>query len=520
MRTYELNVHHWVAAVVVLCTYHTMTIEAAEKNSSYKAALESITTGELRTHVAYLADDALEGREAGKPGNREAADYLVEKLRQLGLEPGGTDGGYFQPFEPNYRNILALLPGSDPKLKHEVIILGAHYDHVGYGTEENSHGPYGVIHNGADDNASGTSGLLELAEAFTMLPEAPRRSILFAFWDAEEMGMFGSKHWVDHPTIPLDLVATMVNLDMIGRLRENRLAVLASRTAYGWRRLVSQHNDGPDLALDFSWSLEEWSDHTTFIEKDIPVLLLSTGEHEDYHRPSDDAHLIDHDGLNRIVRLTFGLVNDLADRTESLRFRPAAREETEKMQKELAARVPRLLDRFGASWQQQQSQGGGVRLTRVVYNEPASRSKLRSGDRIVQFAGHEIVTGDDLTGAITAAESPVTAVVYRSGRREPQELTVELTGKPMRLGIAWRQDDAEPGAIILTSVVPGSAAARAGLQLGDRVYQAAGQDFTDDGQFVQLATGSDESLTLLVERDGRIQTVVLQFTDYPTKKAA
>lgn len=520
MRTCELNVHRWVVAVVVLCTYHTMTLEAAEKNSSYKAALESITTGELRTHVAYLADDALEGREAGKPGNREAGDYLVEELRRLGLEPAGTDGGYFQPFDPNYRNILALLPGSDPQLKHEVIILGAHYDHVGYGAKHNSHGPIGVIHNGADDNASGTSGLLELAEAFTILPEGPRRSILFVFWDAEEMGMFGSKHWVDHPTIPLDRVATMVNLDMIGRLRENQLAVLASRTAYGWRRLVSRHNEDSDLTLDFSWSLEDWSDHTTFIEKDIPVLLLSTGEHEDYHRPSDDAHRIDHDGMNRIVRLTFGLVNDLANRSESLRFRPAAREETEKMQKELAARVPRLADRFGASWQQESSLGDGVRLTRVVYNRPAGRSKLRSGDRIVQFAGHEILTGDDLTGAITSAENPVTAVVYRSGRREPQELTVELSGKPMRLGITWRQDDAEPGAITLTSVVPGSAAAKAGLQLGDRVYQAAGQDFADDGQFVRLVTGSTESLTLLVERNGRIQTVVLQFTDHPTKKAA
>jgi len=462
----------------------------------------------------------LEGREAGKPGNREAADYLVERLSRLGLQPAGTDGGYFQPFEPNYRNILALLPGSDPQLKDEVVILGAHYDHVGYGTEQNAYGPYDAVHNGADDNASGTSGLLELAEAFTMLGEAPRRSILFVFWDAEEQGMFGSKHWVQHPTVPLEQVTAMVNLDMIGRLGDKRLAVLASRTAYGWRRLVSRHNAGPDLTLDFSWSLEEWSDHTTFLEKDIPVLLLSSGEHEDYHRPSDDANRIDHDGMNRIVRLTFGVVNDLADRSESIRFRGAAREENEKMHKELAAKVPRLLDRFGASWQEMPSRDGGVRLTRVVYNAPASRSRLRSGDRIVQFAGHEILSGDDLTGAITSAESPVTAVVYRSGRREPQELTVELAGKPMRLGIAWRQDDAEPGTIILTSVVPGSAAARAGLQIGDRVYQAAGEDFTDDAEFVRLATSSDESVQLLVERDGRLKTVVLQFIEQPTKKAA
>jgi len=525
MRTCELNVHRLVVAGVMLCTCYAMTLEAAENNSSYRvasygAALESITAGELQTHVAFLADDALEGREAGKPGNREAADYLVARLERLGLQPGGTDGTFFQPFEPNYRNVLALLPGSDPQLKDEVVILGAHYDHVGYGAEHNSHGPFGVIHNGADDNASGTSGLLEIAEAFTKLPTPPRRSILFVFWDAEELGMYGSKHWVENPTVPLQRVAAMVNLDMIGRPQEDRLMVLASRTAPGWRRLVSRHNDRSDLTLDFGWSLEEWSDHTIFIEKDIPSLLFTTGEHEDYHRPSDDAHRIDHEGLNRIVRLTFGVVNELAERPEPMHFRAAALKETEKMRKELAAREPQLLDRFGAKWQKQPSRRGGVRLTRVAYNKPASRSKLRSGDRIVEFAGHEIVDGDDLTGAITAAESPVTAVVYRSGRREPLEMTIELAGKPMRLGISWRQDEAEPGAIILTTVVPGSAAAKAGLQRGDRVYRAAGQDFADDAEFLRLANDSPDSLTLEIERNGRVRTVILQFTDQPTKKAA
>ena len=218
--------------VVVSCSCWTVPSQAIEKSSSYLAALESISTEDLRQHVDYLAGNALEGREAGTPGSRKAADYLQARLDHLKIRAAGEDGGFLQPFSPNFRNVLGLLEGSDPVLKNQVIIVSAHYDHVGYGTRENSQGPIGQIHNGADDNASGTSALLELSEAFDRLPQPPKRSILFACWDAEEMEMLGSIHWADHPTIPLDLVVAVVNMDMIGRLRDNRLTVYGSRTAY------------------------------------------------------------------------------------------------------------------------------------------------------------------------------------------------------------------------------------------------------------------------------------------------
>jgi len=524
MRTCDRSVHRWVVAAAVACMFCTVGATAAERTSTYFSALESITAGELQHYVDYLADDALEGREAGSPGDREAARFLTEHLEQLRLRPAGIDGGFFQPFDPNYRNILALLPGSDPELKDQVIVVGAHYDHVGYGTKYNSAGPIGQIHNGADDNASGTSGLLELAQALAMLPEPPKRSVLLVFWDAEEKGMFGSKHWLAHPTIPLNRVAAMINVDMIGRLRNDRVIVVGSRSSYGWRRLLSSHNDGPALHLDFTWSMEDLSDHSPFFDSGIPVLLLTTGEHENYHRPSDDANLINNAGMRRVVQLLFGTLCDLADEPTTPGFRADARRETQAARERLAERLPETAipaaNRLGADWDEPRTSGSGVRVKGVEWNSPAARSGLRSGDRIVRFANHDILSADDLTGAVTAAENPVVAVVYRQGRREPQEMTFELTGKPLRLGITWRVDDAEPGTVIITHVVPGSPAAFAGLSRGDRIYQVAGQDFADDAEFARLATSLPEPLELLVERDGQLRIVVLHFQSKPTKRAA
>ena len=138
--------------------------------------------------------------------------------------------------------MLAILQGSDPKLRDQVIVVGAHYDHLGYGGRA-SLGPYGYIHPGADDNASGTAAVLELAKAFTILSAPPKRSILFAAWDAEEKGLLGSKYWVAHPTVPLEHVVAAVNLDMVGRLRDDHLIVFGARSGYGWRRLLSSQND-------------------------------------------------------------------------------------------------------------------------------------------------------------------------------------------------------------------------------------------------------------------------------------
>ncbi len=469
-------------------------------------------------HVDYLADDSLEGREPGTRGGLLAGDYLRDQLEALGLSAAGPDGGFFQPFEAGRRNVLAMVEGSDPQLKHEVVVVCAHYDHVGYGTEENSAGPIGQVHNGADDNASGTSALLELAGAFARLSPPPKRSILMAFFDGEEAGMHGSRHWVAQPTVPLERVVAAVNLDMVGRLRDNRLTVYGSRTGYGLRRLVSRQNEETALSIDFSWELEDDADHYTFFRGDVPVLFFHTGLHDEFHSPKDDAHLIDSQGMGRVTRLAFAVVCELAQRDTTSEFRQAAGSETEDLRQKLAEYEPKLPDRLGAKWPQQAASRGGVWVSHVAAGSPAAKAGIRRGDRVVRFAGHEIEADDELATAVLFASHEVPVTVRRPRQRDLLDLTVELDGSPIRLGITWRADEAEPGTVVLTHVVSGSPAFAGGLRSGDRVYRIDGRDFTADA-FVEMVNRPSAALALLVERDGQIFTAVLRF-DSPAKKQA
>jgi membrane-associated protease RseP (regulator of RpoE activity) len=481
--------------------------------------MESISSEQLRGYVDYLADDALEGREAGSRGSREAGQYLAARLEQFGVGGAGVDGGYFQPFEPDFRNVLGLLEGGDPDLNEQYVIVGAHYDHLGYGTKRNSRGPVGQIHNGADDNASGTSALLELVEAFTFLAEPPRRSILFAFWDAEEKGMLGSKHWVGHPTLPLSQVVMTLDVDMIGRLREDQLFVYGTRTGYGWRRLLSEGNDRSALELKFPWELKPNGDHWAFFERGIPTLMLHTGMHDEYHRPTDDAALINAPGMRRVSQLLFAVTFDLANLDAVPDYREAGRQERDDPARPTPAKPPKRPERLGVQWGKPQPPGQGVVLRRVTAGSPADEAGLETGDRVVEFAGRPIETSDQLLWAVASAENPVSMVVRRSGHEEPLELTGQLDGSPLRLGVTWRTDDAEPGTVILTDVIPGSPAARAGLEVGDHVYQLGGRDFADEAEFGRRAKTLAAPIRLLLERDGRLRTVEL-LPDTPSLKQA
>ncbi|MEN6407726.1 MAG: M28 family peptidase [Thermoguttaceae bacterium] len=488
-----------------------VSIQSAEKNSSYQAALESIRAEDLGGQIEQLADPEMEGREAGTRGGRAAADYLAEQYAKLHLRGAGDQGGFLQAFAPNFHNVLAVLEGSDPKLRDQVIVVGAHYDHVGYGGRGLSLGPYGYVHPGADDNASGTSAVLELAQAFTLLSPPPKRSVLFAAWDAEEKGMLGSKYWTSHPTTPLDHVVAAVNLDMVGRLRDDRLTVLGSRTGYGWRRLLSGQNDDVGLQLEFTWLLKSNADHYSFFDHNIPVLMVHTGMHSDYHCPSDVPQRINRSGMVRVTRLLFGLLDELADRPESTpKFRTVARYESPDTEKKLEAERPGTIDRLGVGWIEDAAATGGVLVATVRKDSPADRAGIRPGDRIVQFAGQTIRSDDDFFGAVAAARSPAVVMVRRPQEKEPLQRSVALQGEPLRWGIFWRVDDAEPGAVVLTHVVPGSPAARVGLSVGDRIYQVAGRDFLDETKFEKLVNDSSPSLQLLVEHQGRQRIVVLR----------
>lgn len=411
---------------------------AAVNNALYSAAIESISTDELYHYVEVLADDVYEGRASGSRGGHAAAQWLIQQLRPLQLTPGGTDGGFIQKFNDDCRNILVLLQGDDPQLQNEVIVVGAHYDHVGYGNRNNSFGPIGKIHNGADDNASGTSAMLEAIEAFARSGLKTRRTLLFAFWDGEERGLVGSRYWIAHPTLPIDRVKLNVTLDMVGRLREEQLYLMGSRSGYGMRRLFSDSVDD-SLSLDFSWDIKANSDHWPFVEQRIPIALLHTGLHSDYHRPTDDVEKINRQGLREVCRYLFAALVRVANEERLPAFRDAVRRESESM--------------------------------RRSFEQPLPKASLN---------------------------------------RWPADLPMP------RLGISWREADAEPGSVFLVRVVDGTPAAAAGLQVDDRIDELDGRPFADVATFQtaihQLLDSRRPEFKMLVERRGHIRTISIKMS--------
>jgi len=371
-------------------------------------------------------------------------------------------------------------------------------------------GPIGYIHNGADDNASGAAGLLELIEAFSRLGVRPKRTILFVFWDAEEQGLLGSKHWVAHPTIALDRVRVMVNMDMIGRLRKRELLVHGIRTAVGLREMITRQNQGLDLRLKYSWEIRANSDHHPFFKKNIPFIMLHTGLHNDYHRPSDDSDKLNINGMQSISRLCFLLVNELANRPALPKFRPSSRTETLKSQRRAERPAPPLPSRLGIAWSANRKDEFGIRISQVTAGSAAERAGLRAGDRIVRLDGHEIRDDEAFQARVITADKTLRITIRRSDQEQPRQVQVALDGPPVRIGIAWRTDDVEPGCVAISRVVPASPADQAGLKVNDRIYRVSGQTFSSSAQLHRLLITLPSPLQLEIAREGALQTVELR----------
>jgi len=282
--------------------------------------VDDIKAADLRAHIGFLASDELQGREAGTVWNDIAGCYVAREFDRLGLTRVCEDGkSWFQPFRnsgKNLRNVLGLVPGTDPKLKDEIVVVGAHYDHVGLGRFGSTGGitPEDTIHNGADDNASGTAGMLELAEHFSRTPG--KRSLLFLAFTAEELGLLGSKAYVDDPVLPLENTVAMINLDMIGRSENRYLFIGGTGTSSIWNQLLDAHIKPAGFDLETGKGGEAPSDNTNFFLKGIPVLFFFTNIHDDYHRPSDHIDKIHFEDEVKIVRAIAPLVRELADRAE------------------------------------------------------------------------------------------------------------------------------------------------------------------------------------------------------------
>ena len=479
------------------------TLQAAAQDiAPLRAAMDSISVQDLRNHIDFLASDSLEGREAGTRGGRAAGNYIVDQLRRFGVQAGGPNGEYFQPFGNGYRNILAIVPGSDPVLRNEYIVVGGHYDHVGYGKATNSFGPLGQIHNGADDNGSGTASVLEIAQAVVSSRVQLRRSVLFAFWDAEEKNLLGAKHFVRIPTVPLSQVKFAMNVDMVGRLQNNRLEILGTRTATGLRRFVSERND-QNLFLEFNWEIINDSDHWPFVLNRIPYLMPYTKKHPDYHRPSDDAPKIDFTGTQRITRLSLRLLDSLANARSLPTFRDRCRTESESTRRSLERLSPNSEPRFGVNTDEST---GRVMVTSVVGGSPAAFAGVQPGDEIVKIDGYT-TTPKTFRAAALIAASPSEVIVMRNGQQVP--LSVAFKGSPQRIGLGWRLDAAEPGTAYVIRVVRGSVADIAGIKAGDRLISLDGKPIPSDDQFVnQLKT--DPELRFGVDRAGQLSETVVR----------
>jgi membrane-associated protease RseP (regulator of RpoE activity) len=478
--------------------------------SAANSAMESITSEDAQNIVNTLADDALEGRETGTRGGRAAGAYLGQQFQRLKLRGGAADGGYYQPFGSNSRNLLGWIEGSDPELKKQYVMVTAHYDHVGYGRASNSFGPIGRIHNGADDNASGDAGILEIANAFNQLPQPPKRSVMFALWDAEEEGLLGSKYWIEHPTVPLSSVAAILNVDMIGRLRSNHLIIYGGRSSYGWRQMLSRDNERTALALDFDWLMKADSDHQPFFAAGVPVLMLHTGLHEDYHRPSDKADKINSAGLKLVSQLLFCAALDIAEEAAQPKFRTASRNESPATEPLVEQLAPVPAGRLGLSWDEAQAKQGIVQVAAISPGSAADKAGLKPGDRILNYRGQEITDIKQLRQLVLATRGTVPIKVARTASDQPMEMNIQPAGEPISLGLAWRVDDAEPGAVLLVGITPGSPAELAGLQLYDRIYEINGKRFSSSDEFRQLTNSLPSPLELLAETSGKIRQVTIQ----------
>ncbi len=324
------------------------------------------------------------------------------------------------------QNVVALLRPSESIDNTEYVIVGAHYDHIGHGEIGSlaRKGEEGQIHNGADDNASGTAVVLELAatlsEAHAEHPEKFRRGIIFALWSGEELGLIGSTHFVNNPVLPLEKVAAYLNFDMVGRLRDNKLILQGVGSSSVWTKLIEKRN----IPIGFNLTLQADpylpTDVTAFYPKGVPVLSFFTGGHEDYNRPTDNIETLNYDGLERISKLAHGIVLDLISATERPEYVRVERSQSEGGSRDtLRAYLGTIPDYT--------TEGTGVKLSGVRAGGPADKAGLTGGDIIVEFGGQEITNIYDYTYALDAVKigEPVEVVVLRDGKRVKLTITPE-----------------------------------------------------------------------------------------------
>ncbi len=357
-----------------------------------------VAENKIKEDVTFLADDKLEGRQTGTNGEVLASEYLVKRFEAIGLQPKGTEG-FLQSFsfkpktDPHSevefttnadstitgQNVIGFI---DNKAKN-TIVIGAHYDHLGFGGEGSLfREKEKAIHNGADDNASGVAVLLNLASRLVTLNNnsaiKDNNNYLFMAFSGEEMGLLGSNYFSKNPTIEAESINYMINMDMVGRMKaDSTLAVYGTGTSPMFKQTLKANNDKFKIVENESGVGP--SDHTSFYLIDIPVLHFFTGQHEDYHKPSDDSEKLNYEGMNLISDYIFNIIRDLDDNGE-LAFRKTKNEseETPRFKVGLGVVPDYLYD------------GKGMRIDGTREDTPAFNAGLQKGDVVLKLGDSTI----------------------------------------------------------------------------------------------------------------------------------
>ncbi len=355
----------------------------------------------------------------------ELQKAIDKDLQPQSFEPAGLRARIATDVTRNrkmVRNVLASLEGSDPALKDQWIVIGAHYDHLGLGNR-NSLAPslIGLVHHGADDNASGTAGVIALARRAASEKPQWKRSVLFMAFAGEEIGLLGSSYFVNHPNVPVASIDAMINMDMIGRMTKDKLYVGGVGTSPGLKPALEQLDKDAGIDLNFSESGYGSSDHTSFNAKKIPVLFFFSGLHTDYHKPSDTADKINADGAEKVLSLVYGLTGRLASDATKLAY-------TEVKEPIPAGRGGgRGYGPYFGSVPDFRDDIKGVLFSDVQNNSPAAKAGLKAGDMMVEFDGKAIQNLNDYAYALRSKQPGdiVAVVVKRNGQDVKVDVTLE-----------------------------------------------------------------------------------------------
>ncbi len=380
---------------------------------------------DIQVDVIYLASDHLEGRGTGSAGEALAAEYIADRFADLGLSPKGTDG-WMQPFSFTFSTNPHAAPGTGTTYEGvnvvgyidngatNTVVVGAHFDHLGYGNSGSLSPEDSLIHNGADDNASGVAGMLEIARQLKA-SEAKQNNYLFIAFSGEEFGLFGSKYYVANPTVPVEQMTYMINLDMIGRLNaENTLVVSGTGTSPAWEPTLDAFADAGFQLKRHASGLGA-SDHTSFYLQDVPALHFFTGQHKQYHKPSDDSPLINFSGIETIASFIVDLVEHV-DTPEALAFTKTKDEQQTRTRFKVSLGV----------MPDYTYEGEGLRIDAVLDDRPAANAGLEGGDIVVSIGNMEIKDVYAYMKALGELEPGDTALVVALRGEERVEKEVKF----------------------------------------------------------------------------------------------